>query len=220
MQRLTIAIVGAVLFSLTASSVYAQSGSRGPIRRGPSPAERAAAQRAQTSLQNSQASSLRAKAQNNYQSARKAYIDAQATKQNQRIKHRAEQKRITAELRERNIQKRNEREIEQAMRIANSSIDWPVVLQKQRYDKYRAEIEALAKLYLALKENTGVKVGFNASVRRFAQQIVRDEYAGVFNESHSREVRTFVRALNSNYGQFPEMMKQKTMDGEMLVSKM
>ena len=89
----------------------------------------------------------------------------------------------------------------------------------KRQDKHCAEIEALAKLYAQQGDRACVKIGFNTAVRNFAKQIVRDEQAGAFDESQSREVRAFVRAVNKNYGQFPGPMKQK-MSKEMLVSNM
>ena len=252
MQRLTSVILGVAFLSFTASSVYAQSGSRSSAPRsssssgssssgsssssaggggsssgsgfgstrssgyGLSAAERAAAQRTQAALVNSQINSLRIQAERDFQVGRKAYLEAQQIKQQQQVAHRNELKRNSAALRERNTQIRKQRELENAMMLARSTIDWPTVLRKECYAHHRDEIESLSRLCAQLKKNDGAKVGFNASVREFAKQIIKDEQAGELTETHSREVRAFVRALNNNYGQFPRTMKLS--DSEMLVN--
>ena len=255
MQRLTSVILGVAFLSFTASSVYAQSGSRSSAPRsssssssgssssgssssatggggsssgsgfgstrssgryGLSAAERAAAQRTQAALVNSQINLLRIQAEREFQVGRKAYLEAQQIKQQQQVAHRNELKRNSAALRERNTQIRKQRELENAMILARSTIDWPTVLRKECYAHHRDEIESLSRLCAQLKKNDGAKVGFNASVREFAKQIIKDEQAGELTETHSREVRAFVRALNNNYGQFPRTMKLS--DSEMLVN--
>ena len=126
---------------------------------------------------------------------------------------------MKAKLLATNVRKRQERELEKAMRVAKSTIAWPDALQKQRYDKHRDEVESLVELHGKLGDTVGVRTGFNIAVRNFAKQIIRDENSGFIGQNQSREVRTFVRAMNQNYGQFPAPMKRK-MKQEMLVSNM
>ena len=225
MQRPALTLIAAILLASSTSSLLAQSGSRGliPIV---SSVERTAGNHVESSnfqseisrLQ-SEANTLQSMAQSGYRDAQMLLEDTQSAIETLKMNRRQQREQAVTELREKNIRRHQELEIENAMRLAKSTIAWPSSLQKKRYDKHCAEIEALAKLYAQQGDRACVKIGFNTAVRNFAKQIVRDEQAGAFDESQSREVRAFVRAVNKNYGQFPGPMKQK-MSKEMLVSNM
>lgn len=193
---------------------------RSQYRTGVTLAERAALQRAQFALNQSQSDAARALAEKNLQASRKAFYDGQVAKQSRRTTSLNQQEQDVADLRQRNLEKRKQHELAKAEKIANMRIHWPHALQRSDYAERLKEIEAFAKLHARLRENDGIKAGFHVAVRGLALQILQDEREGTLNNSDSKEVKVFVRALNKNYGQFPSIMKQSMDDEGMLASKM
>lgn len=90
------------------------------------------------------------------------------------------------------------------MRVASATaIQWPKTLRKNRYSKYRIEIEQLARLYADLEHNEGIKVGLDTAIRNLAEEVIEAEQAGLIKREAKETVRGFVIDLNKNYGQFP-----------------
>ena len=183
-------------------------------------AERVARQWAQIAINNSQAEAARARAQRNVQAARKAYAEGNVAKQSRQISYRNRQEQRSADLRERNIQARQQRERDKASNAANLTIHWPQALQGKQYAERLAEIEAFGKLIAGTDVNNGVKAGFRTAVQGLAKQIMQNERQGIIKEDDSKQVRAFVRALNKNYGQFPNTVKPSLTVRDMRVSNM
>lgn len=158
--------------------------------------------------------------QREYEAARKLRIENQIAIQRQRQAARdrktLERSQRSAQTRSRLAKQRLESEMKKAERVASaSSIQWPEPLQASKYEKYRTEIEQLAKLYAELDHNKGVEAGLKTSIRSLAKKIIQDEKAGLIEGDTKITVRTFVGALSKNHGQFPieKLMKKKMMAG-------
>ena len=143
-----------------------------------------------------------------YESARQLYIESQLVVGQARQAARERKEAIKAQRRaERKAQAAEERrikEVDKAMRVASATaIQWPKTLRKNRYSKYRIEIEQLARLYADLEHNEGIKVGLDTAIRNLAEEVIEAEQAGLIKREAKETVRGFVIDLNKNYGQFP-----------------
>ena len=156
-----------------------------------------------------------------YESARQLYIESQIVVAQARQAARDRKEAIKAERRAerkaRVAQERLKNEVDHAMRVANaSSIQWPTTLQKNKYSKYRIEIEQLARLYADLEHNAGIKVGLDTAIQSLAEEVAEAEQDGLIKGDTRETVRTFVADLSKNYGQFPtenQFMKKEMLAG-------
>ena len=143
-----------------------------------------------------------------YESARQLYIESQLVvgqaRQAARERKEAIKAQRRAERKSRAAEERRIKEVDKAMRVASATaIQWPKTLRKNRYSKYRIEIEQLARLYADLEHNEGIKVGLDTAIRNLAEEVIEAEQAGLIKREAKETVRGFVIDLNKNYGQFP-----------------
>ena len=183
--------------------------------------------RSQVIRSSGQANYLNSLGVKEYEMARRIYIENQIliAEQRQLARDRKERKKAKdrIERKTRYAMQRRERQLQKSLETAHASmIAWPEALSKSKYDKYRTEIEELAVLYAKLDEKRGVELGLKASVRALAKRIVKDEQAGLISDETSKEVRSFVIALNRNHGQFPSVMSRMKGKGaeKMMASNM